>query len=84
MLSNDLINFKSDDFEMSQKQGEVKAKIYYEQDSSKPNRVSSKNYIYLKLSEHEVSVITAKITSDNRNYLNSYYCVDYNSQFFGG
>lgn len=79
MLSNDLIKFKSDDFEMSQKQGEVKAKIYYKQDRSKPNRVSSKNYIYLKLSEHEVSVITAIITSDNRNYLNSYYCVDYNS-----
>lgn len=79
MLNNDLINFKSDDFEMTQKQDEVKAKIYYEQGSSKPNRVSSKNYIYLKLGEHEVSVITAKITSDNRNYLNSYYCVDYNS-----
>lgn len=79
MLSNNLINFKSDDFEMSQKQGEVKAKIYYKQDSSKPNRVSSKNYIYLKLSEYEVNVITSKTTSDNRNYLNAYYCVDYNS-----
>lgn len=79
MLNTNLINFKSDDFEMSQQQGEVNAKIYYKQNCSKPNRVSSKNYIYLKLSEHEVSVITAKITSDNRNYLNSYYCVDYNS-----
>lgn len=79
MLSNDLIKPKSDDFKMSQKQGEVKAEIFYKQDGSKPNRVSSKNYIYLKLSEHEVSVITVKITSDNQNYLNAYYCVDYKS-----
>lgn len=79
MLNTNLVKYKSNDFEISQKHGEVKAKIYYKQDGSKPNRVSSKNYIYLKLSEHEVSVITAKITSDNRNYLNSYYCVDYNS-----
>lgn len=79
MLSNDLIKYKSNDFKISQKYGEIKAEIYYKQNCPKPNRVSSKNYIYLKLSEHEVSVITAKITSDNRNYLNSYYCVDYNS-----
>ena len=79
MLNTNLVKYKSNDFEISQKQGEVNAKIYYKQDSSKPNRVSSKNYIYLKLSEHEVSVITSKITSDNRNYLNSYYCVDYNN-----
>ena len=79
MLNSNLIKYKSNDFEISQKHGEVKAKIYYEQDSSKPNRVSSKNYIYLKLGEHEVSVITAKITSDNRNYCNNYCYVNYNS-----
>lgn len=79
MLNTNLVKYKSNDFEMSQKQGKLTAKIYYKQDSSKPNRVSSKNYIYLKLSEHEVNVITTKITSDNRNYLNSYYCFDYNS-----
>lgn len=40
MLNTNLVKYKSNDFEISQKQGEVNAKIYYEHDSSKPNRVS--------------------------------------------
>lgn len=47
MLNTNLVKYKSNDFEISQKHGEVKAEIYYKQDGSKPNRVSSKNYIYL-------------------------------------
>lgn len=75
MLNANLVKYKSNDFEISQKHGEVKAEIYYKQNCSKPNRVSSKNYIYLKLNEHEVSVITSKITSDNRNYCSTYRCI---------